>query len=115
MKISMSGGSVTIGGNTYTGDNIQIKGSKIVVNGVTQEGDLVGDISVVVNGDVDSIKMGSGSVTAKSTGSILTGSGDVSCGNVGGSIKTGSGDVDCGAVAGSISTGSGDVMTTGEG
>ena len=126
MNINMSNGSVTVNGQTYTGDNIKIDGESIVVDGVYQAGVLTGKITVEVHGDVDKLVMGSGNVTAKNInncrtssgdvnchliGNLQTGSGDVEAGDVG-NIQTSSGDVDCGDVSGDIKTTSGDINYT---
>jgi len=110
MNINMSGsGRVVIDGKEFTGNNIQIRNNKVIVDGKTQDGELVGDVNVTVHGDVELLENGAGDVTAHNVHELSTGSGDVKCGDVSGSIKTGSGDVVCGKVSGSIRTGSGDV------
>ena len=110
MNINMSGtGSVTIDGKKFTGNSFQVKNGKVIIDGKTQDGELVGDINVTVHGDVELLENGSGNVKAENVGEINTGSGDVECAYVSGSIRTGSGDVECGKVNGSIRTGSGDV------
>lgn len=110
MNINMSGnGRVVIDGREFKGNNIQIKDNKVIVDGRTQKGELVGDINVTVHGDVELLKNGSGNVNALNVGELTTGSGDVKCGDVSGNIRTGSGDVICGCVGGSIRTGLGDV------
>tara|TARA_X000000950_G_C13724332_1_gene581557 strand:- start:48 stop:389 length:342 start_codon:yes stop_codon:yes gene_type:complete len=111
MNINMNGsGKVVIDGREFNGRNVQISGNKVIVDGVTQDGELVGNINVTVHGDVESLSNGSGKVTARNVGNIKTGSGGVECGNVSGNITTGSGDVDCEDVGGNIRTGSGDVV-----
>ena len=102
-------GSVTIDGKTFTGNNVTIVNGRVIVDGKTQDGELVGPITVTVNGDVESLENHAGNVTANNVGEISTGSGDVKCLDVSGSIRTGSGDIICGAVNGNIRTGSGDV------
>ena len=109
MKIKMNNGRVDIDGRSFTGNCVQIIGNKVVVDGVTQDGELIGDISVVVHGDAESIVTGSGDVTANNVGRITTASGDVKCNDVSGSITTASGDVECALVHGNVSTMSGDV------
>ena len=109
MKISMNNGRVEIDGKSFVGQNIQISGNKVLVDGKAQAGELVGDIIVTVHGDVQSIDDVVGKVTANNVGEISTGSGDINCGAVSGGIRTGSGDVHCGTVEGNIKTGSGDV------
>lgn len=48
---------------------------------------------VVVHGDCQNIKTGSGDVQCENAMNVFTGSGDVHCGDVGGMVSTGSGDV----------------------
>lgn len=120
---------IKINGKTYFGNNIQVSNNKVIIDGVDVTGDhkdskeisiqVEGNIdtlsvdyakTVLVNGNVNSLKSGSGDVECKDvTGNLKTGSGDIECGNVGGGIETGSGDVKCGTVGGSVKTGSGDI------
>lgn len=113
MRISMKGsGSVTVDGRTFNGRNIQISGDKVIVDGVEQDGSLVGPISIQVNGDVERLESSSGSVTVQGgAGSVKTTSGDVRCGDVQGSVNTMSGDVNSGKISGNVSTMSGDVTS----
>lgn len=111
MKINTGGSSVTIDGRTFSGRSISINGDKVVIDGVEQDGTLVGPISVVVNGNVESVETGSGKVEVSGTvGRVKTMSGDVRCGNVSGDVGTMSGDVTCGAISGSAKTMSGDII-----
>lgn len=112
MKInSRTGSSVTIDGKTFHGNSIFITGKgKVVVDGVEQDGDLVGPVSVTVNGDAESIDGSFTDVTVTgSAGSVKTMAGDVKCGDVRGNVHTMSGDITCGKVGGSVTTMSGDV------
>lgn len=114
MKITSKGGSVTIDGRTFSGRSIQINGDKVVVDGVVQSGSLVGDISVTVNGDCQSVENSTGDVRVIGvTGSIRTSTGDVYCDDVGGDVTTSTGDVQCGNVAGSVRTSTGDISKRG--
>ncbi len=111
MKIFTGGSSVTIDGRTFSARSISINGDKVVVDGVEQTGTLVGPISVVVNGNADSVETTSGKVQVDGTaGRIKTMSGDVRCGDVQGDVGTMSGDVTCGAIAGNVKTMSGDII-----
>ncbi|NWA11922.1 hypothetical protein [Pseudomonas gingeri] len=111
MKISMGNGSVSIDGRTFSGRSVVINGDQVVVDGVVQEGALVGPISVVVTGDAESIEMGSGSVDVTgSVGRVKTISGNVRCGEVSGDVGTISGDFTCPAIAGNVKTTSGDII-----
>lgn len=120
---------IKINGKTYFGNNIQISNNRVIIDGLDVSGDhkdskeisiqVEGNIenlsvdyakSILVNGNVNSLKSGSGDVDCKDvTGDIKTGSGDIECGNVGGGIETGSGNVKCETVGGSVKTSSGDI------
>lgn len=103
-------GRINIDGREFVGNSVIIDGDTVIVDGVRQDGKLVGPITVAVHGDAERIEMGGGKVTISgSAGSVKTASGDVQCGNVNGSVSTMSGDVTCGAISGSVSTMSGDV------
>ena len=112
MNINLKGSraQVTIGGRAFTGRSISIVNGNVIVDGEEQDGQLVGPVSVTVNGDVDVVDNPSGTVTV--TGAVCTiktMSGDVHCKDVSGSVSTMSGDVTCGTIGGSASTMSGDI------
>lgn len=110
MRIKTGGSSVTINGQTLAGHSISIAGDKIVIDGVEVGDSLVGPISVVVNGNADSVETTSGNVEVTgAVGRIKTMSGDVHCSNVSGDVGTMSGDVVCQKIAGSAKTMSGDI------
>lgn len=110
MNISMRNGKVTIDGREFSGRSISINGNQVIVDGVPQNGALVGPVSVQVTGDVESLSTTSGDITVSgAVGTIGTTSGDVKCGDVSGSVQTVSGDVYCGSVSGGVRTVSGDV------
>ena len=110
MKINLGGSSITIDGRTFTGRSVSINGDKVIIDGVEQEGTLVGPISVTVNGNAESVENGSGKVEVTgSVGRVKTMSGDVRCGDVQGDVGTMSGDVTCGAISGNVKTMSGDI------
>ncbi|AUR89145.1 hypothetical protein NVP1121O_117 [Vibrio phage 1.121.O._10N.286.46.C4] len=112
MNITMksSKGVVTIDGKSFSGKNVVISGDKVVIDGVTQEGSLVGDVTVTVTGDVETLSTQSGNVNADKVGSVKTASGDVTCGDVSTSVSTMSGDVRCKSIFGSVKTMSGDII-----
>lgn len=113
MHFNMKGSTVngvTIDGVSFAGKNISITGNgKVVVDGVEQAGSLIGDVNVIVDGDIDRLEVVSGSITAKNVSSVKTTSGDVECADVSGSVSTMSGDIDCRSIGGSVSTMSGDI------
>lgn len=103
-------GRIVIDGREFRGKNLSIVGNKVIVDGVEQDGELVGDVKIDIHGDVDRIDAGIGSVTVSGNcGTISTMSGNVECGNVSGMVKTMSGDVTCGDVSGGVSTMSGNI------
>jgi len=110
MNIFSSKGTITINGKTYTGNDVSINNGQVIIDGVVQEEIKEHVIHVVVNGGIDSISMGSGSVTANTVGSVKTGSGDVECDDIRGDVKTGSGSVRCKQISGNVKTGSGNVI-----
>jgi hypothetical protein len=110
MKIKTGGSTVTIDGRTFSGNSISIVNDRVIIDGVEQDGALVGPISITVNGNAESVETVSGSVEVSgSVGRIKTMSGDVECGDVHGDVGTMSGDVTCGAISGNVKTMSGDI------
>lgn len=103
--------TISINGNTYSGNSIVVTNGKVIINGKDVTPDSK-EINIKVDGNIDELKVDvcnkveiTGDVS-----NVKTQSGDVEIsGNVTGSIQTMSGDVDCGTVGGSISTMSGDV------
>lgn len=106
-----AGSHVNIDGRDFVGGrSVVINNGEVWVDGVKQDGTLVGPVSITVHGDVDLIDGPAAKVeVAGSCGSVKTMSGDVRCGNVAGDVGTMSGDVTCGKVGGNIKTMSGDI------
>jgi hypothetical protein len=103
--------TITINGQTFTGDNMIISNGRIVVNGndLTPNGK---EINIAINGNIDRLEVDACQKVGVigDVGNIKTQSGDVDVkGNVKGNIQTMSGDVDCQQVFGSVSTMSGDI------
>jgi predicted ABC-type transport system involved in lysophospholipase L1 biosynthesis ATPase subunit len=109
--------------------------SKIVINGVTYEGDNViikngviqidnnnlnineKEIHINILGDIEKLKIDCcddiniiGNVKEFKNGSGDVKCGDVECQNISGDVKTSSGDVTTKHVSGDVTTGSGDVI-----
>lgn len=55
MNISMKNGRVVIDGREFSGSNISIQGNQVIVDGIAQDGELVGPISVQVFGNVEQL------------------------------------------------------------
>lgn len=103
-------GAVNIDGHNMVGRSVTIEGNRVFVDGVQQDGTLVGPISISVTGDVQKLECPAGSIEVSgSCGSVSTMSGDVFCGDVNGNVSTTSGDVTCGKVGGKVETMSGDI------
>ena len=111
MKLSFisNKGVVNIDGREFSGSCIEISGNKVIVDGAPQDGELIGNVSVFVNGDIETLSLGSGIIDAANIGSIDSGSGNINCKDVSGNIETGTGDIVCEAVGGSVTTSTGDV------
>lgn len=96
MRINfISGGSITINGKSYKGNNVSVINGVVVIDGKQQEG-VVGHINnVTINGNCGEIANESGDITVAGyvNGDCSTGSGDIKTGEVKGSVRTGSGDV----------------------
>ena len=89
---------------------ISINNGKIYVNGNLREDLESPSIEVKIEGNVASVRTGSGnvSVTGDAT-AISTSSGDVNCKDIKGRVQTMSGDVTCNTITGNVSTMSGDI------
>lgn len=104
-------GSVTIDGRSFSGRSISIDGDLVIVDGVVQEGSLVGPVSIAVVGEIERLETTSGKVEVNgSCGQVKTMSGDVRCNDVHGDVGTMSGDVTCNTIAGNVKTMSGDII-----
>ena len=110
ITIKDGAGNVMISFHGVSGD-VRQESSRVVTVG-SQRFECGSDIaSIVIGGDVDTIKQVSKIEVTGNVGSISTQSGDVNVhGNVNGSISTLSGDVDVkGSVGGTVNTMSGDI------
>lgn len=109
MNLTMKNGKCVIDGKSFYGSNIQINGNKVTVDGVLQDGELVGDITVTVHGDVEVLENTNGNVKANNVGSVKTTNGQVTCDDVAGDVKTTNGDIIAKRILGSATTVSGDI------
>ena len=103
--------TITINGNTYSGNNIVVINGKVIVNGKDVTPDSK-EINISVQGNIDELKVDAcNKVSVEgSVKFISTKSGDVEVtGNVDGNISTMSGDVHCENVNGLVSTMSGNI------
>lgn len=109
MNLTMKNGKCVIDGKSFSGSNIQINGNKVTVDGVVQDGELVGDITVTVHGDVETLENTNGNVKANNVGSVKTTNGKVTCDDVAGDVKTTNGDVTARKILGKVTTVNGDI------
>lgn len=111
MNLTMKNGRIIIDGREFTGSNFKIDGSgRVTIDGVVQQDQLVGPVTVQVLGSVEALQGVGGDVTVSGNcGSVKTVSGNVRCADVLGDLQTVSGDVNCHAVVGNVKTVSGDV------
>lgn len=116
MRIFQSSGKgrsrVTIDGRDFVGNNVVINSDgKVIVDGVVQNGSLVGPVNVEIHGDAERVESSAGTIkVAGKCGSASTQSGDIECSDVKGSVSTMSGDITCKNVAGSCKTMSGNIQ-----
>lgn len=115
MNINMgSCNKVTINGVEYSGNNVSVRGDKIIIDGKEiMSTDISTVFNISVEGNVASIDNSSGTVTCNDAGSVSTQSGDVVVsGSVNGNVETMSGDVTvAGHIKGNTETMSGDIIT----
>lgn len=100
--------TMTINGRTITGNNIQMTGDRIIVDGVDvtdQTGvDMKSILEVKITGDVQNVSCDRGlSITGTVHGNVDS-KGAVSCDNVGGDVKA-AGAVSCDDVKGNVTAG----------
>ena len=97
--------TISINGVTYTGDNLVINGSKIIIDGVVQESKATGVLEVrVLEGEIKQLTSSASVTCGDVAGNVEAGS-SVQCRNVGGDVDAGS-SVTCGDVGGSVDAGS---------
>ena len=93
----------------YVKPIVHIPHREAVIDGVEQEGDLVGDVNITVHGDIETLSNSHGTVKANNVRHLKTMSGDVHCGDVTGNVQTMSGDVTTKSIGGNVKTMSGDI------
>ena len=118
-KTNLNNGTVIIGnsscsiaGKEYKGNNITTIGNKIIIDGVVQP-DIITDskVSIIVNGNCDSVSSTAGNIKLINCKKISTVSGNVDANDISGNVDTVSGDINCHKVSGNVSTMSGDIKT----
>lgn len=98
------GATFKIDGKSFTGNEINIsKDGKVVVDGVEQEGNLVGNVTVNITGDVGEIETVNGNVTCSgAVNKISTVNGNVNCEKVAGNVNSVNGRVNVRSVSGGL-------------
>jgi hypothetical protein len=108
-KIKRMTNRISINGRVFSGQNVNIAGGHVYINGVRQDGDkLEGVVEVrILEGSVENLQSDA-SITCGNVGGNVHAGGSVQCDNVKGSINAG-GSVQADDVRGSINAG-GSVM-----
>lgn len=111
--------TLQINGQTYTGDNINIAGGSIIIDGNIVQSNLTGIQEIrILDGSVNnvtstaSVNCGEVRGSVDAGGSVTCGDvhadgdagGSVKCGNVGGNVDSG-GSTNCGNVTGDVDAG----------
>ncbi|HDQ6942281.1 TPA: hypothetical protein ACHJ1B_002589 [Escherichia coli] len=113
MKIKLGSGSVSVNGVVYEGKGkvISILNNEVIIDGVVHgKAVALPEITVIVNGRVDSLHTELGNIIINgNAGMVKTASGDVSCENVSGNVESMSGNVNCKNVYGGVKTLSGNI------
>lgn len=95
---------IEINGKVYIGNNVDLIGRTLYINGIKQESNLSGIVEVrVLEGVIDNLTTDA-SVSCHNVNGDVKAGGSVNCANVQGDVKTG-GSVNCGSVAGSVKAG----------
>ena len=98
-------GTISINGRTFSGNNVDIVGGRVIIDGVEQTGDaLSGRVDIiVVQGSITNLSTDASVHTGNITGDVRAG-GSVNCNDVGGNVAA-VGSVNCDTVGGSITAG----------
>lgn len=105
---------IVINGRRYEGNNVQITGNKVVIDGKTQDLPDEKHINITVEGDATSVKLDNGEITVNGrVGTLTSHNGNVNVdGDVEGNVTTTNGNVKCVAVFGDANTVNGNIKTT---
>lgn len=104
--------SITINDTTYSGKNVSVRGSKVIVNGINVTPNNTLKVNIIVEGNIDTLDVDEAEKIAieGTVGSVKTQSGDVYIkGNVNGDVNSTSGTINCGDVKENVKTTSGTV------
>lgn len=109
-SVSVSTSTITVNGQTHVGRSIIINGKKVIIDGVEQSGDLQGEVTVNITGNVERCENVAGNINITGDcGRAKTTSGDIEAASISGDAETVSGDVTASAIHGSVRTVSGDI------
>jgi len=97
-------GTVNINGKIYQGNNIEINGNKIIIDGVERREDVSGVVEVrIMSGEPVNVSSDA-SITCNNVKGNLSAGGSVNCDDVGGNVSAG-GSVNCDNIGGNVSAG----------
>lgn len=102
---------IVINGVTYAGNNIVVANGRVTVDGVDNTPGEDKNISIIVHGDINSLKANSckSLIVEGSVKNLENMNGNVDCEDVTGSVKAMNGSVHCKNVAGSVEAMNGNV------
>ncbi len=101
---------ININGTSYKGNSISINNGRIDIDGKDCTPNTK-EINITVQGNIDKLDIDycKSLMILGDVKSIKTQSGDVECNNINGNVSTMSGDVECKNIGGSVKTMSGDI------
>jgi len=97
-------GTIVINGQTFTGNNVDIVGGRVIIDGVEQMSGQSGILEIrVTEGTIHNLKA-DGSVNCLNVTGNVSAGGSVNCNDVGGNVAAG-GSVNCDDVSGKVTAG----------
>lgn len=103
-NIFSAGNSISINGKTYVGNNVQVVGGRVYIDGREQTDTVSGVVEIrVLEGTIHELRTDASVSCQDVTGNVSAG-GSVNCDDVGGAVSAG-GSVNCGKVGGSVRAG----------
>ena len=111
-NIVSSKGSITINGQTFSGNNVSVVNGKVIIDGKEQE--LAGDekvLNITINGNCGDVELSQGDITVNGNvnGKVYNDQGSIKCGDVGGNVTNNQGSIRCGDIKGNATTNMGNI------